>query len=373
MEVYKNCVLGTPTQQPDGRTTFIPDSFIPPATAAIPPCNLQIHPVHWKPSSQIKSPPQALSRVDYPTILPERAFTLSDVLSRTECDSIIATSAPHHRSLNTTFPTEYRNGTRALLRSHDIAETIFTRVMANLTAADIAGIRPMCFGHGGVWYPVRCNEVVKVNEYTVGGRFAAHRDGPWIPKEHYASIFTVLIYLNDVPAGGETVLYPETAVQEMIKEDYTTDRCCVHLQGMYYNVDIAELGAHTHAVVPSLVHPELTYEDCALNQMKATEKVWTMADSMAGVVKVKPKAGTALIFQHQVLHSGMPVTAGTKLVLRTEIIFRRVQSLFMDNDLYLTDEKYWAARKLYDESRRAEAAGDTTTFVRLYEQVVDLQ
>jgi len=38
--------------------------------------------------------------------------------------------------------------------------------------------------------------------------------------------------------------------------------------------------------------------------------------------RVVPATGRALIFQHRVLHSAMPVTRGTKFVLRTDILYR---------------------------------------------------
>lgn len=38
--------------------------------------------------------------------------------------------------------------------------------------------------------------------------------------------------------------------------------------------------------------------------------------------RIVPGTGRALIFQHRVLHSAMPVTRGTKFVLRTDILYR---------------------------------------------------
>lgn len=37
---------------------------------------------------------------------------------------------------------------------------------------------------------------------------------------------------------------------------------------------------------------------------------------------ITPRAGTALFFQHHLLHEGREVTAGTKYVLRTDVMFR---------------------------------------------------
>ncbi len=44
-------------------------------------------------------------------------------------------------------------------------------------------------------------------------------------------------------------------------------------------------------------------------------------------VSVAPAAGSALVFQHHLRHEGCPVTAGRKYVLRTDIMYRRAESL----------------------------------------------
>jgi prolyl 4-hydroxylase len=38
--------------------------------------------------------------------------------------------------------------------------------------------------------------------------------------------------------------------------------------------------------------------------------------------RIAPRAGRALLFQHRILHEAMRVTAGEKLVLRTDILYR---------------------------------------------------
>lgn len=38
---------------------------------------------------------------------------------------------------------------------------------------------------------------------------------------------------------------------------------------------------------------------------------------------VKPKAGAAIIFKHNILHAGEPVLSGVKYILRTDIMYRR--------------------------------------------------
>jgi len=39
---------------------------------------------------------------------------------------------------------------------------------------------------------------------------------------------------------------------------------------------------------------------------------------------IVPATGTALLFQHMLLHAGKRVTSGTKLVLRSDVLYRPV-------------------------------------------------
>jgi hypothetical protein len=46
----------------------------------------------------------------------------------------------------------------------------------------------------------------------------------------------------------------------------------------------------------------------------------------AGDLVVRPRAGLILVFAHGALHQGAPVAAGTKYVLRSDVMFRRQPS-----------------------------------------------
>ena len=48
-------------------------------------------------------------------------------------------------------------------------------------------------------------------------------------------------------------------------------------------------------------------------------------DYMKGSIDVVPKAGRVLIFQHKdLIHSGADVTQGTKITLRTDLMYKKV-------------------------------------------------
>ncbi|WP_165672757.1 prolyl hydroxylase family protein [Metapseudomonas otitidis] len=41
---------------------------------------------------------------------------------------------------------------------------------------------------------------------------------------------------------------------------------------------------------------------------------------------IRPEAGMALVFPHRVMHQGSPITAGVKYVLRTDVMYRRIEA-----------------------------------------------
>jgi len=66
---------------------------------------------------------------------------------------------------------------------------------------------------------------------------------------------------------------------------------------------------------------------------------------------VLPKTGTALIFNHDTLHEGRPVTMGTKYIIRTEIMYQRVdREMIPDPMAYQSDENYIKTLALYRKS-----------------------
>lgn len=63
----------------------------------------------------------------------------------------------------------------------------------------------------------------------------------------------------------------------------------------------------------------------------------------------------ALLFNHDTLHEGKPVTTGTKYIIRTEVMYRRVDSEMIPNPLaYKSDENYIKTLALYRKSWHLE-------------------
>ena len=70
---------------------------------------------------------------------------------------------------------------------------------------------------------------------------------------------------------------------------------------------------------------------------------------------VTPRSGTALIFNHDTLHEAEPVHSGTKYIIRTEIMYRRVDTEMLPNPgAYESDENYLKTLTLYQKSWELE-------------------
>ncbi|OWK37696.1 prolyl hydroxylase family protein [Fimbriiglobus ruber] len=111
----------------------------------------------------------------------------------------------------------------------------------------------------GRWHAVGLNERFRFYRYDPGQRFTWHFDGPFERDVGDRSRLTFMLYLNDDFEGGET----------------------------QFNLS---------------PHNTVRVDDPML--------------------RVTPKSGQALVFQHAILHQGATVTKGRKYVLRTDVMYR---------------------------------------------------
>jgi hypothetical protein len=262
---------------------------------------------------------------------PTRAFQVQHLCSDEECASIIELALPLMRSTSRHFAQRHRVSRRALLLCPAAAEELFRRLVPHVRIDDYAGHIPLCFGQGGAWVPYRLNHCLKVVEYAEStSHFAAHRDGPWIPRQDEASMFTVLLYLNSVPATEETPNF------------YRSRKMPGHT---------VLLGSRSDEPIGSR---QLSF------------------DSSSDVRSIAPVTGTALVFNHDCWHRGNP-PSGTKFILRTELIFRRTHAAYVDRFLYSQSEVYRTTRELYKMSLEAMEQGDKERFFVSYQDVIAQQ
>ena len=128
-------------------------------------------------------------------------FTITNFLSREECDTLIQKSeAMGYEEATVTAAggvqrmlKEVRNNERVLYKDESYAALIWKRLQ------DFAPVgntdRTAC----------GLNELFRFYKYSPGQRFKMHKDGSFIRDASEASEYTFMIYLNEDYTGGETV------------------------------------------------------------------------------------------------------------------------------------------------------------------------
>lgn len=163
----------------------------------------------------------------------------------------------------------------------------------------------------GRWEPHALSENLLLGRYHPGGHFMPHIDGSTVVDLNTRSFYTLLIYLNDCPAGGETVLF-------------AGEQCNV------------------------------MFLDESSQKYRGKEET--------RVAAVHPRKGSAAFFYYDLLHEAAPVTDGLKYICRADLLYRR-------NPPILTADSDVAAFRLYEEARLAESSGEALRACELFQRV----
>ena len=182
-----------------------------------------------------------------------------------------------------------------------------------LTDADFKGVRPYGFDNGGTWKPIGTNECLRFNRYKKNAFFKPHQDAKFIRNDNEQSIFTILIYLDASYAG--------TTLLKKVSDSKET------------NVSV----------------------------MKFKK-----------ITSLRPKEGAVAIFNHDLYHAGQRVRYGRKYVLRTELIFKRIDSESIYRMNYKQDQEYLRIKKLVDESNELEKQGKVLESAKKYLEAHEL-
>ena len=191
------------------------------------------------------------------------AFTVDDVLDAKECSQLIQMADASGWKPSPMAPLQ--TGLRARFDDDAWARTIYER------------LRPFCPPVHRRRRLVGVTPTFRFVKYPEGASVAPHPDtsggDKHTPvKEPNASLFTILLYLNEGYEGCETCLLPSpksAPPPENPRDD---------------------------------VFPEVCYKRG---------------------IPVKPKRGMALVFEHDILHACPPLTRGVKLVIRVDLCYAR--------------------------------------------------
>jgi len=172
----------------------------------------------------------------------EQIFVIRDFLSPDECEQLIQRSEAlgyETFTIDGEVFADYRNNARLIVDDPVLAKTFWPRAAEHLPHI-IEGQPASGF-----------NPRFRFYRYTGSEAFAPHHDGS-VRLGDQTSKLTFMVYLTDVPKGGETRFYD---------------------------------------------------------------------DDVKLKLSVQPERGKALVFNHIILHEGVAVEAGSKYVLRTDVMY----------------------------------------------------
>lgn len=255
-----------------------------------------------------------------------RVWKIDNFLTVEQCNGLLkSVSTIGFKGISWEYDADYRSCERVVGYCPELAEFFWRKIRSSFDYRQMADLRPFGFNNEGVWMPVQVNSCFRFSRYKSGGHFEPHRDGAFASSSDSVSVLTLMVYLNGQPDEN------------------------VGGETVFYEGD------------PDVVGKE--------------------------VVREKPVTGKALIFNHDVWHSGQPVLTDdhAKYILRTDIMFQRIIKLktpnlrtnvqfrsaltFADFDL----PEYWAAEYFYRQSVIAQDAGSPSISTKLYIKALSMQ
>lgn len=240
-----------------------------------------VNPVEMKIVADPKSATVCVARED----IDASAFIAEDILTASENDYILEfLGQTSWQPVSVTgMQGNYEPGDpigswRASSFQEDYAHVLFERIKDFLPAVKECNDATNTDWDGTEkWIPVGINPLLRFIKYTDGGYLVPHYDAPYVASDDERTLASVVIYLDndETMTGG--------AVQFLNDPQAGTP---VHLR------DLADL---TEEAKPEDVR-----------------------------VSLHPKPGSALVFDHRILHESQRISGpGQKTIIRTDIMYRR--------------------------------------------------
>jgi hypothetical protein len=140
--------------------------------------------------------------------------------------------------------------------------------------------------------------------FSTGGHFSAHIDGPWVPSAKRASMYTVVIYLNDArsqpPCVGGHTNFLRPAINSPQAQRITDSSAAAESH-------IARCAQSWLSFVPNCTHPQVNTETRSQQEHNV-------------VYSVEPKTGSAVVFRHELLHEVQLMRVRVRLCVRTTLV-----------------------------------------------------
>lgn len=247
-------------------------------------------------------------------------FTLDNVLTISEAESLIKQTKSSYVNLDKEYLTKERDSHRVLCKNDKLATIIYDRIKNYIpNSYNNKSLIPCGFGIEGTWRHFKINNCFRFCKYLpLSNGFMPHRDATYLENENMRSILTIIIYLSKTKAC--TIFHDtiqERKIYQTVKEEMNEG------SSIYY--------------------------------------------------KCEPSIGKALIFNHDLIHSGEPLTEkdNIKYILRSDIVYVRKEIII--NKYWLSDPYFLETVKLYREAFNRELDGDIISASLLYQKAVALR
>ncbi len=255
-------------------------------------------------------------------IIKDYDYEIDSVLTKDECTSIINKVGGKYFKSN--YDTTVRDSKRICVIDHQLANILWKR-LEDVIMKHYQNEVPFGYNVDSArkWIPTKINECFRIFKYespSVG--FKPHFDNQYCESFDCRSVLSIVIYLNDNFDGGETIIYerPDN----------------INLKGLTIDEEIEFNGG---------------------------------LDSYCINETIYPTVGLCAIFPHDTLHAGTKVTKGTKIIMRTDIIYTREPSSIINP----INEEYKTCQHLFNEAQNRELDGDITASSELYERSLSMR
>ncbi|RUS34250.1 hypothetical protein BC938DRAFT_481623 [Jimgerdemannia flammicorona] len=260
-----------------------------------------------------------------------KAYVLHNILTPAECagfiqladTGILPSGEPLLVPTNDGRTQRYVNSDRGIINSLSLANVVWERIR------DVLGK-----------YDEQISGVLEVKDEDDG----PHRDGVLVTDLNRRSMKTFMFYLNGDFEGGTTNFVDD--------QDLYTDEVTGKIRArvlIYFHIVRFAKSANPFSgnfLLLTTIHP-LYIQD------------GTIAS------RVRPEAGMALVFNHGLLHEGDVLLSGKKYILRSEIMFSRIEPI--ENSA-----KESEAIQLKQRAEQLESEGRQTEAVALYRRAFKL-
>ena len=273
-------------------------------------------------------------------------IVIPDLLTKTECANIIANTTNYYSDLSSEYLQTDRQAERILNMNKNMAEIIYGRIKDIVEdECNQIKLKPYGFGTDGTWVPIGLNDCFRHSKYaapSIGFNF--HRDSAYIANANERSVLSLVIYCNDDYKGGSTLFVKpksDRIIGQIVSEELSNG-----YDNLYEYPIQASIGDESDEYPPVSSVP---------NRVAHLDRV----------------CGSAILFNHNIIHAGLPVISGTKYIIRSDVLFKNITP---SNDLsWMTNEYFLQAIEYYREAKHCEMKGDVKLASQLYERGLALR